>query len=131
MPSYLKDYDCVISSATSPHYVASVLPYDHLSSSRKSFVLNVGLLDEPQHHAEAVKFPEWRNAMHVELDALESNATQSIVPLPKHKHPIGCKWVYKVKYRFDGSVERYKARVVAKCYTQQFGINLLKSLVLL
>ena len=44
-------------------------------------------------------------------------------PLPPSKVPIGCKWVYKVKLKADGSVERYKARLVAKRFTQTEGID--------
>lgn len=49
-----------------------------------------------------------------EIEALELNNTQSLVHLPHGKQPIGCKWVYKIKYKVDGSIERYKARLVAK-----------------
>ena len=44
-------------------------------------------------------------------------------PLPPSKVPIGCKWVYKVKLKADGSVERYKACLVAKGFTQIEGID--------
>lgn len=54
-----------------------------------------------------------------ELDAMELNNTWSVVNLPKEKHSIGCKWVYKIKCKYDGSIDRYKARLVAKRYTQQ------------
>jgi hypothetical protein len=61
--------------------------------------------------------------MHLELQALESTHTWSIVDLPHGKIPIGCKWVYKVKYNADGTIERYKARLVAKGYTQLEGVD--------
>ena len=45
--------------------------------------------------------------------------------LPQGKHPVGCKWVYKTKFKPDGSVERYKACLVAKGYTKKEGIEFL------
>lgn len=54
--------------------------------------------------------------MDVELQALVENYTWIVVDLPVGKSPIGCRWVYKIKYKADGLVERYKARLVAKCY---------------
>ena len=61
--------------------------------------------------------------MQSELEALESKQTWELVDLPAGKHPIGSKWVYKIKYKVDGSTERFKARLVAKGYTQQEGFD--------
>lgn len=61
--------------------------------------------------------------MKVELDALALNNTWSSVDLPSGKTPIGCKWVYKIKYHADGSIERHKARLLAKGYTQLEGVD--------
>lgn len=47
--------------------------------------------------------------MQEEIEALEANGTWSVVALPTDKQAIGCKWIYKVKYKADGTVERYKA----------------------
>lgn len=46
-----------------------------------------------------------------------------MVALPNGKHSVGCRWIYKIKYRSDGTVERHKARLVAKGYTQQEGLD--------
>ena len=57
--------------------------------------------------------------MKEEIKALESNNTWYITQLSKGHHVIGCKWVYKVKLKANGTVERHKAMLVAKGYTQQ------------
>ena len=46
-----------------------------------------------------------------------------LVPLPLGKSVVGYCWVYKIKINFDGSIERYKVRLVAKGYSQQYGMN--------
>lgn len=65
----------------------------------------------------------WRDAMAKEIHSLESNNTRSLCKRPPNKNPIGCKWVYQIKYRSDGSIERYKACLVGKGYTQIEGID--------
>jgi hypothetical protein len=56
-----------------------------------------------------------------EIAALERTDTWDIVPCPPRVCPITCKWVYKVKTRSDGSLERYKARLVAHDFQQVQG----------
>ena len=56
--------------------------------------------------------------MQAKIDALQANHTWVMTPLPLGKAPIGCKWVFKIKLKPNGSVERYKARLMAKGYTQ-------------
>jgi len=54
--------------------------------------------------------------MDEEMVALDANATWESVALPEDKKVIGCKWVYKVKHNADGSMSRYKTRLVVKGY---------------
>ena len=61
--------------------------------------------------------------MESEIHALETNHTWSMVPFPSGHRPIGCKWVYKIKYNSNGTVERYKAHLLAKGFTQREGID--------
>jgi hypothetical protein len=58
-----------------------------------------------------------------EFRALQQNNTWRLVDPPPGRHIVGCKWVFKVKQKADGSVDRYKARRVAKEVTQRQGID--------
>ena len=58
-----------------------------------------------------------------EMDALYSNVTWELVVLPLGKSPVGCRWVYTVKVGSDSKIDRLKARLVTKGYTQQYGLN--------
>ncbi|GKV42316.1 hypothetical protein SLEP1_g49726 [Rubroshorea leprosula] len=69
-------------------------------------------LYEPQSYQESSSNPLWQQAMQDELQALENTRTWDLVDLPTKKSLIGCKWVYKIKTRSDGSVEHYKARLM-------------------
>jgi hypothetical protein len=61
--------------------------------------------------------------MEEEMNALEKNETWEIVPLPPSKKTIRCRWIFIVKNNSDGSVNRYKIRMVAKGYTQTYDID--------
>ena len=71
----------------------------------------------------ALKSPIWIRAMKEEINVLEQNQTWDLVPKPKHVKPISCKWVYKIKHCPDGSIERYKARLVARGFSYQYGLD--------
>jgi hypothetical protein len=78
---------------------------------------------EPDSYAETAEDANWRAAMEEEMHALAENETWDLVDTPKGVKPIGCKWVYKIKYNSDGSNNRCKARLVAKGYAQKHGID--------
>ncbi|CAL2236868.1 unnamed protein product [Prunus armeniaca] len=61
--------------------------------------------------------------MNEEMRALQKNATWELVPLPHGKKTIGCGWSYTVKLNADGFIEKYKASLVAKQYTQRYGVD--------
>ncbi|KAL0349724.1 UNVERIFIED_CONTAM: putative mitochondrial protein, partial [Sesamum radiatum] len=82
---------------------------------------------EPRFYAQAAKHPEWINAMKAEIQALESNKTWDITSLPEGKKAIRCRWVYKLKLKPDGTIDRYKARLVAISYNQVEGVDFIES----
>ena len=69
--------------------------------------------------------------MKEELDALHKTGTWDLVDLPSGKSAIGCTWVYKIKTQSDGTVDRYKARLVARGFTQEHGIDYEETFTLL
>ena len=61
--------------------------------------------------------------MQAKFDALQTNDTWFLVPVPSNFKPIGCKYVYKVKLKPNGSLERHKALLVVKGYSQTTGLD--------
>lgn len=55
------------------------------------------------------------------MNSLMENSTWELVDLPKDRIAIGCKWVFKLKTNVDGSIQRFKARLVAQGYSQKYG----------
>ncbi|KAK1612276.1 hypothetical protein QYE76_035949 [Lolium multiflorum] len=78
---------------------------------------------EPRDYKEALRTPHWREAMETEFSALQANGTWKLVPPVSGVNLIDSRWVFKVKLHADGSIERYKACLVAKGYKQRYGLD--------
>ncbi|KAI5350983.1 hypothetical protein L3X38_003874 [Prunus dulcis] len=74
--------------------------------------------------------PKWVDGMNVEMEALNKNETWDLVPLPKGKKAVGCRWVFTLKHKVDGFIDPYKARMVANGYTQTYGVDYLDTFAL-
>jgi len=82
--------------------------------------------EEPKIFNHALSDPkasEWIKAMEEEMESMKINQVWDLVDLPSGRRSIGNKWVLKIKRKADGSIERYKAQLVAKGYTQEKGID--------
>lgn len=73
---------------------------------------------ESQNFQEAAREEKWINAMNEEINMIEKNNTWKLVEKPQDKEVIGLKWVYKIKFNEDGSIQKHKARLVEKGYSQ-------------
>lgn len=85
---------------------------------------------EPATYHQAVNgsnSSQWHDAMLEEINAHLTNDTWSIIPLPPGKKAIGSRWVYRLKHNADGSIKRFKARLVAQGFSQRPGLNYLKT----
>ena len=83
-------------------------------------------VDEPRSLKQALdcdQTVQWKGAMEAEINALMKNDTWELVPRPKDVNVVGNRWVYKVKRNSDGSISRFKARLVAQGFTQTQGVD--------
>ncbi|KAJ0666336.1 putative RNA-directed DNA polymerase [Helianthus annuus] len=109
--------------ARSSRYPMANVATGDLSPEAKAFATSLCSEEIPTTVEQALESKEWREAMKVEMDALNKNSTWEKCTLPPGKKPVGCRWVFTIKYKADGTIERYKARLVAKGYTQTYGID--------
>ena len=130
-PSYLHEYHCKLVassfvdnlSPSTSHPISHHLFYNHLFPSHKSYALSLSLIHELKTYKKVVVSLYWQAVIQSELETLKSNETWSITSLPASKKAIGCKYVFKMKLKSDGSIDKHKFRLVAKGYTQREGFN--------
>ena len=124
---YHKDYVCPITNSihtsSSPYHISNYFSYANISYSHSCFAMSLHTHTEPKTFTEANKHDCWKKAMQDEINALIKTGIWKIVNLPPNVKPIGCKLIYKVKHHDDGSIERYKAILVAKGYNQIEGLD--------
>ncbi|GKC28518.1 gag-pol polyprotein [Tanacetum coccineum] len=111
-------------------YVINRIPTAHNSGlspfekfSFSLFIAYVHRLHEHVSYREVVCDPLWQVVMVEELVSLHQTQTWDLVPLLFDKHVIGSRWVYKIKTKFDRSIETYKASLVSKGYAQEYGTD--------
>jgi Reverse transcriptase (RNA-dependent DNA polymerase) len=68
-------------------------------------------------------WPEWQWAMEREIDTLKHAGTWETVACPENKNIVGSKWVFRLKHKADGSIDKYKACLVAQEFTQVYSVN--------
>ena len=68
----------------------------------------------PTSHRDALREPAWHRAMSDEFAALRQTNTWVLVPRPPGINVVGSKWIFKTKHRPDGSIDKHKARLVAR-----------------
>ena len=83
-------------------------------------------VDEPASIEDALLSPEalqWEQAAQDEYKSILANRTWTLTKLPPGRKAIGCKWIFRVKRKANGDIDRYKARLVAKGFAQKEGLD--------
>lgn len=103
--------------------ISNHLTYTNLSSQFKGFVAKLDSIAIPTNIHSAMSDPKWKEAVMEEMGALIENQTWEIVKLPPNKKTVACRWIFAIKHKADGSIERNKARLVAQDFTQTYEID--------
>ncbi|KAG7572488.1 Integrase catalytic core [Arabidopsis suecica] len=103
------------------HPIQATCSIDLLPEEHKAFLSKLDVEFIPQNYEEAKERKEWTNAVDDEVQAMIRNHTWDEEELPKGKKCVSSKWVFTIKYKSDGEIERYKARLVARGFTQTYG----------
>ena len=102
------------------------VPCRHFEIEGEAFMISSQDDDELKTVQEALSSSisdEWMKAMNDEMESMKTNQVWDLVDVPSGRKAIGNKWVLKIKRKVDGSIERYKARLMAKGYTQKEGVD--------
>lgn len=110
-------------SSGTPYPIAHYVNCDNFFVRHRNFLTALEVEREPVTYAEAVKDGSWRDAMRYEIKALKANRTWIMEDLPTGKKTLECKWVYKIKYNYDGTVEQLKVRLVILVNHQTEGVD--------
>ena len=105
------------------HPISNFVHYDRLRPTYRAFSLSLTTDSIPRSHVEALRIPHWKAAMDQEYAALMERQTWKLVPRPRDTNIVTCRWIFTVKYNPDGTINRYKARLVARGFTQTYGID--------
>lgn len=105
-----------------PAYLKDYVQLNHCTVTACLFT---GVLteEEPVCYEEAKGYPEWEEAMQEEIEALKKNETWELVPKPENCTPVTCKWVYRLKKKSDSTIDKFKARLVARGFSQSYGLD--------
>ncbi|GJT25196.1 zinc finger, CCHC-type containing protein [Tanacetum coccineum] len=101
-------------------------------SNQHSYCFNVK--DDPMTFDKAMKSQDvafWKEAINDEMDSIMGNNTWVLADLPPGCKPLGCKWIFKRKLKVDGTVKKFKARLVIQGFRQKSGINYFDTYALL
>ena len=104
---------------TQPKYLDDYILLAEELGEEVLFFLN----NEPRNFGEAKNLKQWTRACEEEIESIVKNKTWDLVDLPYGAKPTDLKGVFKIKRNSDGTINKFKARLVAKRYVQQHGID--------
>ena len=114
---HIKGYVLSMRQTSKPKYLEDYV----LLAEEEGEMLLLCLNNEPRNFEEARELDIWIEACKDHINSIEKNEVWSLVDLPVGVKPIGLIWIFKIKRNTYGTINKYKSRLVAKGYVQQYG----------
>jgi Reverse transcriptase (RNA-dependent DNA polymerase) len=98
----------------------------HTEFNDAAFVTIQGIDGDPKSLEEAksrMDWPQWKEAIDIELKTIKGTRTWEEVPRPPDKNIVNCKLVFKIKRKANSTIIKYKAHLVARGFTQIYGVD--------
>jgi len=122
------------SELQNPFLTSTLSPYtqkiqelaDYGKGPVTALLVNIANDHEPLSYQEAINNSDanyWKDAIAEEMDSLIKNGTFEVVSRPADKNIVSSKWIFKKKLKVDGTIDRFKARLVARGFSQVEGID--------
>ena len=118
-PKWLHDYVATAVTTIDVHYALST----YIKPKFLAFLAALTASSDPILFQDAVKEEKWCTAINAELEASKQNHTWEITSLSPSRNVISCIWLYKTKFNLDGTVNKYKARLVIQGCRQRQGVD--------
>ena len=103
------------------HPTQAVCSFSQYPEAHCAFMVNLDENHIPRSYEEAMKDKEWKESVGAEAGAMIKNDTWYESELPKGKKAVSSRWIFTIKYKADGQIERKKTRLVARGFTQTYG----------
>ena len=111
------------SGALAANFASTSIDFAYLTDCEELFEASITeFQDDPKSLTQAQSrsnWPQWQEAMDRKIAMLEQAGTWISVPRPADKNIVGSKWVFRIKHNANGSIEKYKARLVVQGFTQK------------
>ena len=96
------------SSSNVVYLIFYFVSYHCLSKTQLAFALQLSSTSIPNCFQEAFEDPKWKSTMVGKMKALQKNSTWEMVEFPQGKKTLGCKWVFSLKYKSNGTIDPTK-----------------------
>ncbi|KAL0746003.1 hypothetical protein Bca101_101497 [Brassica carinata] len=120
-PSSLVNTRVYYNAQAVKHPTQAVCSFQQYPEAHCAFMVNLDENHIPRSHEEAMEDKEWKESVGAEAGAMIKNDTWYESELPKGKKAVSSRWIFTIKYKADGQIERKKTRLVARGFTQTYG----------